>query len=277
MKKINISAKPHEFTTTEKTKNNKIKTYVISIVAFVVVFGSISLFLLLKNYNFNPKNIVKTGEDETSVSETTLNTIKNPEGTYNIMLCLYNGNKLNSVSIVRTDMEKEKIKIKLYPATASNGKETLGEIFSKTDESDRINKLKQAFTKVSGYGINKYICADFNKFTRATSVMNGVTLKIPKDISYNKGNIKLSLKKGEWQLTGTNLLNYFLISNKKVKEEILVSMLTQYLVDENINDNEYTFNELINILDSDITAFDYNSALPYLNYIIDNNFKIGTF
>lgn len=277
MKKINLSQKPHEFTTTEKSRTNKIKTFVISIIAFVVVFGGISLFLLLKNYNFNPKNIVKTDEDETSISETTLNKNKKMEGECNIMLCLYNGNKLDSVSLVRTDMEKEKIRVKLYPATASNGKETLGDIFSSADESERINELKQAFTKVSGYGINKYICADFNKFTRATSVISGVTLKIPKDISYNKGNIKLSLKKGEWQLTGTNLLNYFLISEDKVKEKIVVEMLTQYLVDDYINDNEYTFNELINVLDSDITAFDYNSVLPYLNHIINNKFKISGF
>ena len=89
-------------------------------------------------------------------------------------------------------------------------------------------------------------------------------MKIPKDISYDKDDIVLSLKKGEWKLVGSNLLNYLLISNRSTRNDIVMAMLDEYINPTNFEKAERIYQKLVNILDTDITAFDFNSALPAL-------------
>ncbi len=266
MKKFLFNNNSHTFQTEKHRKKHQLRVWIISIVSVVLVFGSVSLFILLKNYNYNITNIV--GESTTEVTEDA--STKAPPvatGSADILLTLHDdNNNLKFACIVKANAETKNISVCSLDLNSSSGKELVKE-FKAADKDLMLTEFKTTVSKMSGISIDRYINADYNQFTRTISVMGSVTMKIPEDISYNKDDIVLSLKKGEWKLIGANLLNYLIISDRSTQNDIITAVLQEYITRKNFENGEKIYQKLVNILDTDITAFDFNSALPALEAI----------
>ena len=252
----------HTFRTEKHQKKRKAQMWIISLAAIILVFGSVSLFIFLKDYNYNISNIV--GESTTETTED-ISTETPPvaTGNANIVLTLHDENNLKFLCIVETDVESEIISVCSVELDSESGKK-LARKFKSTEDELLMSDFKNTVSEMAGITVDRYISADYSQFIQVVSVMGGVTMNIPQDINYDKGDIVLSLKKGEWKLIGSNLLNYLLISNRSTQNEIITSVFKEYINQKNFENAERIYQKLVNILDTDITAFDFNSALPAL-------------
>ncbi len=260
MKKFLFTKNAHTFRTEKDRKTRKTLFWVIIISVVVLALATVSTLILLKNYDYDISNIVPDDESTSDTDNSTVSDVEqNVSGEADILLTLHNGDELKFACIVKADASEKTISVSSLEIDS-----VLSEKFSKADDKNRMSDFKTAVSTYSGIAIDRYINADYNQFSQAVSTMGGVTLNIPHDISYNKNDIMLSLKKGEWKLTGANLLNYILISTPSTQNDIISAILKEYITKKNYDNGENIYSNLVNVLDTDITAFDFNSALAAL-------------
>ena len=263
MKKIIFNQNSHTFRTEKNQKMRKLRFWVLLSAAVVLILGSISVLILLKNYNYNISNIVGESTTETT-EETSSDAPPVVKGDADILLALHDGDELKFACIIKANSLTRSFSVCTYDIDTKTDGKTLAQKYKSVEKNLRMEEFKKVMSSVSGISIDRYISADYSQFTQAISLMGGVTMRIPKDISYDKGDIVLSLKKGEWKLIGPNLLNYILVSNRSTRNEIIMAMIDEYFNPKNYENAERIYQKLVNILDTDITAFDFNSALPAL-------------
>jgi len=260
MKKFLFTKNAHTFRTEKDRKTRKTMFWVIVISVIVLILGTISTVILLKNYDYDISNIVPDDESTSDTSDPTVSDVdQNISGEADILLAVHDGDELKFACIVKADASGKTISVCSLEIDS-----TLSEKFSSADEKNRMSIFKTSVSSYSDILIDRYISADYNQFTQVVATMGGVTLDIPHDISYNKNDIMLSLKRGEWKLVGANLLNYILISSPATQNEIISAILNEYMTKKNYDNAERIYSKLVNILDTDITAFDFNSALSAL-------------
>ena len=101
------------FSSERQTKAKRTRAFVLSFVAFILVFGSVSLLVFMKSLDFDLQNLVKKPDSPSASAETTAaETMPIKLSDTNVLLVCSGGNKqLSLLALVSAHAESESITV----------------------------------------------------------------------------------------------------------------------------------------------------------------------
>ena len=150
-------------------------------------------------------------------------------------------------------------------STSGKSKTKMADIY----KNGGIIELKKAVESTFDIKIDRDITFNDEAFSLICDVLGGVNYNVPDGLR--------GLNEGIQYLSSEFIIK--LITNKKLAEEprtvtvgnIASEMLTQTSGDRVVDALDYTFNKLINIVETDITSIDYTNQKEALIYLLTNN------
>lgn len=244
----------HKFKTEKQSKTGNTLRFICAFLAFLLVFGSISLFVMMKNNNLSLKDMLKSssGEEESRTSDD--NIIDVPEeisGSTNFMFYCTDSaqTEIYFISVVTADMDNKTFRV--LPVN--------------TDDVDYLNQLKtngyrgleSAVEKKLGIKIDKYAASNAETFALAINYMGGLEYNVTERIDYKgKGDFTLILTEGEQTIKGDDLIKFFRYAKHlgtngmKLQGELVCSMLDSFINSENTEKGLTIFEKVLSKIKS---------------------------
>jgi len=276
-----------EFRTQKQATGRKKFTTALFVLVGIIIIGSISLLLFLKEYDFDFNNIV--GRDARTTQATTEVTTEEPldiqgEKTF-LLLCSDDENKnLHFVSLVKADLSKGKLVITpvdvLTELEVRGYKGSLNEIFG--DNSGSMLILKDAVEKHTDEKVDRYIHFTDTSFKGMIKIFGGVVADVKEKISYSYKGVGYIIDEGKQTLTADIGYKYmFYLSQQHGNDtqktaEFLSDIFKSILKEDNISYIEGYYKKLRNIMDTDISAFDFSNGKQALEAFIGKFDENGT-
>lgn len=157
------------------------RSFIIAFSSFVIILGTISVFIFMKSVDFNLNNLVQstTDSDESTSDLTTASYALS--GRVGILLVFTDDSgELISVSALDCNMDIKCISVVQLPAETSVGSDSLKAIYQKGGAA----ALEKPLTDISGLSFTKYIKMSQTQLKKVVSKIGDVTVRIPSDINY---------------------------------------------------------------------------------------------
>lgn len=266
-----------EFKTNKEKKGKRKLTFGLFIIIGIVMLASVCTLLLLKEYDFDIDNIIGRSPETTQTTDET-EYIAPVEGKAAFLLAVSDddGKKLHYAAIAGADAESGKINIYTLDVkktfSTENVKGSLSSVFTKSDGS--MLKLKEAVSEVTGVDISRYIRATDTSFKTIVKVFGGISYNIPDKVSYSCDGVGYIIEKGTQTLTADMSYKYmYYLSQQHVNKpdemsSFLSAFLNSTITAQNDEKSEYYYNRLRNILDTDISAFDFSNSRAAVSQFI---------
>lgn len=272
-----------EFRTNKEKKGRRRFTMGFFILVGIVMLACVSTLMLLKEYDFDIDNIIGRSPETTEDSSVT-EAQTQLEGKLNFLVAVSdeNGRKLHHTAIVSADVSTGEMKIytvdvkKQY--SEENFKGSLTSVFSKGDGS--MLGLKEAVEKVTGVEISRYVRATDSSFKGLVKTFGGVPYDVRERVQYSCDGVGYIIEKGTQTLTADMSYKYmyYLSQQNADKPEEMSNFLSAIMkivfTQINLQKEDYYYNKLRNILDTDISAFDFSNnkqALSQFVVLFDTN------
>jgi len=277
-----------------KTKRNKEiaqkkKVFLIFLVA-LLVFGTVSAFVLLRSIHFDLANLFVGREEETTTIESTTAVSPVLEGSANFLaLCVSDDAKgttpeIRFISVINVDLSNMRIRVcALSPKTLAKGDSgflTLQEHYTEGG----ITQTKNAVENYSGITIDKYAYSNDTGFKNAIKSMvktGSLTLHIEQTINY-KNEFNLFIPAGKKTMDGDMLLKYFRYnglqgnSGLDTQAQTICAMLESYINKTNAAKGEALFELLFNAMAlTDINATDFYNAKSAIDLLANSKSSLS--
>jgi len=136
-------------------------------------------------------------------------------------------------------------------------------------------RLVSAAENCTGVQASRYVGVTEHNFVRIIKMLGAVRVYVENDISYSYNDISLQLQKGMNDLSYKNLLDYIKFGSRgkellRLQAEAFCSIFEAYFTPENLSGGEAFFTKLINLLDTDINAYDYMASLPVMEALMES-------
>lgn len=271
-------ARKLEFKTEKELRKLRTRRIIVGFIAFVAVFSVVSVFVLLRYYDFDLGNIFDGRVEETSEGETTSVDLSPLSGEANILLCCTDSGaeKLYFVSVVRADLDARR----LFVCPLSPEAEALGAGAKATLNAHLavggMPRLIDAVQNLTGVKISRYVSGDESGFRDAVNEAGGLTVTVNERIEYRSDALFLILPTGKQTLRGDMALKYLRYCLTKGEEglpeqgAILCSLLDGAVTQANLDDGDELYRSLVNLLDTDISIIDFTNAKPLISLLISS-------
>ncbi|MEG0545873.1 MAG: LCP family protein [Oscillospiraceae bacterium] len=250
-----------DFSSERQTKAKRMRSFIISFTAFVIVLGAISILMFYKSVNFDMSNIFNKNKSTTNDFSTTEETTILAEltGKSNLLFVCYDiNNNISSAFIIKNNMEIKTISVyNLAPDAKyvfNDTSLTLNEHFVKNG----ISGMKLAVENQTKIKIDKYIKSSETNFKKIIDKIGTVDVNIPFDINYKSNDFTLSLNSGVQNLSGDMLVKYLKISKDENSSKAFAAFLDKSFSKKTIEEQDALFYNLINLVDTDISVVDYS-------------------
>ena len=100
------------FASERQTRAKRLRAFVISFVAFILVFGTVSILVFMKSLDFNLDNLIRQPEDSTEQSTDTTQAptiAATPINATTLFVCYGDDDVILQLSLVCTDAEENSI------------------------------------------------------------------------------------------------------------------------------------------------------------------------
>jgi len=190
--------------------------------------------------------------------------------------------ELRFVFLARMDIAKRVIQVHPLAPTAKapdgDGEITLGQ----AQKDGGAKRLKSAVEALTETAVDRYVTGTDDGFSRAVTSMGAVTVEIFERIDYRGTSFGITLAQGTQSLQGDMLLRYMRYlgtrpDGPKAQGDVLKRMLETYLVPANGDSPETLerrFNSLVNILQTDITAMEFQAQHKLLQALLQSGGQI---
>lgn len=257
---------------TEEEKKLRKKNIILAcFIVFTVLLGTASALIFLKAYDYDLSKVFAKEPEQVQGEEVTTKSV-NMEGEATILLAGVSTNKdeVYFTALLKINLDKIQISVCCLPTDAIA---QVGDVSATLEENFKIGgakQLVQAANQYTNVKVDRYVVVDEKNFKKATRYLGNYSLTLDEKITYNDGSFSLNLVKGKQTLTGDKLMDYILYQEKQggtyldAQASIICDMIDQMLCERNIEEGEEMFNQLINIVDSNISIVDYTKSSPYL-------------
>lgn len=257
-----------EFKTDKETKGKRHFTAGVIIIIGIIMIACVCTLLLLREYDYNIDNIIGRSPRTTeSTSEAV--TEMNLEGKTTFLLAVSSDNseKLHHVALVSADVKSGDIKIYTVDVKkeyeTENGKGSLSSLFSNSDGS--MLRLKEAVSDITGVKISRYIRATDTSFKGLVKMFGGVVYNVGERVRYSCDGVGYIIEKGNQTLTADMSYKYMYYLSQQNADKpdemsnFLAALLRGALTEQNAAKADSFYSRLRNILDTDISAFDFSN------------------
>lgn len=259
----------------------------ISLVAAVILAGIMSFVILLAVNDFsvekllgarqseNTETTTAPGEEETSqpaqayTDENALNFLALCVDETDVILC-----ELISVSVAENAL-------RIKPVSPDISLEYGGSTLSLQELFERysVKAVCEAF-ETRDTRIDRWVVIDENSFKTMMKSLGEVAVFLEKDVSYVVDSITYTLNAGTRNMTSETLLNYLKYAGKGdelalLQAQAVATVISTHFTVENLEKGEKFFSSLINLVDTNINAFDFNNSYTAIYNFIENSPEIS--
>ncbi|MBR3766774.1 MAG: LCP family protein [Clostridia bacterium] len=274
------------FAPTGEKKKKQIPGHVTLIIVLCLLAFAVSVFIILAVNDFDIGRALGAREAETTLpaEESTIasdiedDTAQFAEAVNFLLLCS-NENELTFCQIVSVDAANNKIRIKPLPLDYSlelnSGKKNITAAF----KSESLSILAAAFSS-RNVTIKKYVHVTEENFKRLMSNLGAVPVEIDGNYEFNIDAVKYTFSPGVQNMTSDMLLKYMKFAQTgeaalRLQGHTVASIFRQHFSQQNYMKGESFFSTLINLVDTNITAFDYGAAQDVLSSMLSGTVEIA--
>lgn len=271
-KTINTSL---EFRTNKEERGHKKLTFALFFGIGLIMLTCVCVLLLLKEYDFDIDNIIGRAPETSSEVSAEADPVEY-EGVVNfLVVCSDDKNKgLHHVAIVSADVGNGTVGIHTLDAqrivTVGGYEASLSDQF----KHGGMPQLLFAAKEMSAMEISRYIRATDTSFKSLVKLFGGIPCNVEEKINYSVDGVGYIIEKGRQTLTADmsyKYMYYLSQQNKNRPDEMsgfLGSMLNVFFTEGNLKNSDSLYKKLVNILDTDISAFDFSNNKSALESFI---------
>lgn len=187
--------------------------------------------------------------------------------------------QLTFCQLVSVDIASSKVRIKPLPLDytlkLSSGDTTVSEVF----RNESLSVLAASFSTRS-INIRKYVHITEDNFVRLMSKLGAVSVEITGNYEFNIDAVKYTFAPGVQSMTSDTLLKFMKFAQEgeaglRLQGGVTAAIFRQHFTKENFGKGESFFSTLINLVDTNITAFDYNAAQTVLSALLSGTVEIA--
>lgn len=221
---------------------------------------SVSVLLLLRHYNFDLSEMVKSADEEGTEKDSTIAPAPEVQGVRNYLLfCTADGdNAVRFISVVTADLNNKELRVTAIDPAASVSVSGCTGTFSKQLDYGTA-QLVLAVEEYSGMKIDKYIRSTDSKFKSIINYVGGIEINVEEPIDIRTPELTAVIAKGLQTMAGDTMLKYIrsFESQPQKQAEIIADMIEQKLNVANLNNADAHYTKIINLTESDISVVDF--------------------
>lgn len=267
-----------EFKTDKEQAGKRKLTFGLFFGVGTIMLACVCLLLLLKEYDFDVDNIIGRVSQTSDTSEESTDEVIITEGSASFLLLCSDdsGEKVHHAAILSVDLGKLEMKIKTVDAKEKVNAGGLNGDLSKHLSHGGMTQVVTAVEKMTQTEISRYIRATDTSFKGLVKVFGGVPCTVDKKISYSVDGVGYIIEKGTQTLTADmsyKYMYYLSQQNENMPDkmsEFLADMLSTFMTQSNLNRLDSIYKSLVNILDTDISAYDFANNKTNLRYLVEN-------
>ena len=248
------------FSSERQTRAKRLRAFVISFVAFILVFGTVSILVFMKSLDFNLDNLIRQPEDSTEQSTDTTQAptiAAAPVNATTLFVCYGDDDVILQLSLVCTNAEENRIMVATLDPFTSVTVNSTGNTFQGWFQTTGINGLLQAVETNTQLKIDRYIKQSESNLKKVITKVGDITVDIPQAISYRGTDFSLFLESGQQKLTGDLFIKYLQYAGTEEQANAVCALLRQTLqafTEENL---DTMFNYIFNLSESNFSVMDY--------------------
>ena len=248
------------FASERQTRAKRLRAFVISFVAFILVFGTVSILVFMKSLDFNLDNLIRQPEDSTEQSTDTTQAptiAAAPVNATTLFVCYGDEDEILQLSLVSTNAEENNIMVATLDPFTSVTVNSTGNTFQGWFQTTGINGLLQAVETNTQLKIDRYIKQSESNLKKVITKVGDITVDIPQAISYRGTDFSLFLESGQQKLTGDLFIKYLQYAGTEEQANAVCALLRQTLqafTEENL---DTMFNYIFNLSESNFSVMDY--------------------
>ena len=265
-----------------KNKKRKTTALICLFIAFVILLGSVSTFLLWRSLNYDFNNIFVQGDvSTTQAPETTAVESVSYDGEYFFLVAVTSddGKESRFFNIISVDLSEKTIRV--VPVDGAIADSSTGLSCEKLLVTNGIKPVVDFLNGYYDIKINKYVVLTETNYKSFFRAMGDITIKVTENVSYDTADMFLELNRGENVLTPDKTYKYmkYLCETKKGYErskanaDIVVASFNAFYNADKFNSADNTFSIIIDYCNSDITIVDFMNAKDELEYLLPKNTK----
>ncbi len=258
-----------KFSTVKNEKSGKTFRFAVAFLCFFVLFGGLSVLVLLRYYDFDLSSMVTPEQVSEDSSQTSAVPELEPVSgvDYFLLYCTSDsGDVLNFTAVLKADLNNLKLTVlalaSSQEATVDGKAATLAEHLA----LGGAQRLTSAIESLCGVKIKHCVASKNVGFRKAVNVMGGLTVDVPQSIDWRTNELTVIIREGEQQMNGDTLLKYMLYNSARpgVQADIICKMLDSYIVPGNTDLAPTYFEKVVNHVETDISVLDFSAMLPPL-------------
>lgn len=266
-----------------KNKKRKTTAFICLFIAFVILLGSVSTFLLWQSLNYDFNNIfVKSDEESTtSVPETkrTDSIVLQGDALFLVAVTSDDGKEARFINLIDVNLGDKTVRVLPFDHTGKS--KQLKSAYEKILLNNGIKELVSAIESDRQVDIDRYVLFTDSGYKSVFRALGEVTVRVNKDIEYDTPDMFLELKRGENTIAPEKVFKYmkYICETEKGYEcsrlnaEIIVSSFEAFYNIEKFNSADSLFSKLINYCKSDISIVDYTENKDKIEYLIPKTSK----
>lgn len=248
------------FASERQTRAKRLRAFVISFVAFILVFGTVSILVFMKSLDFNLDNLIRQPQDSTEQSTDTTQAptiAAAPVNATTLFVCYGDDDVILQLSLVCTNAEENSIMVATLDPFTSVTVNSTGNTFQGWFQTTGINGLLQAVETNTQLKIDRYIKQSESDLKKVITKVGDITVDIPQAISYRGTDFSLFLESGQQKLTGDLFIKYLQYAGTEEQANAVCALLRQTLQSFTEENLDTMFNYIFNLSESNFSVMDY--------------------
>lgn len=248
------------FASERQTRAKRLRAFVISFVAFILVFGTVSILVFMKSLDFNLDNLIRQPQDSTEQSTDTTQAptiVAEPVNATTLFVCYGDDDVILQLSLVCTNAEENSIMVATLDPFTSVTVNSTGNTFQGWFQTTGINGLLQAVETNTQLKIDRYIKQSESNLKKVITKVGDITVDIPQAISYRGTDFSLFLESGQQKLTGDLFIKYLQYAGTEEQANAVCALLRQTLQSFTEENLDTMFNYIFNLSESNFSVMDY--------------------
>lgn len=248
------------FASERQTRAKRLRAFVISFVAFILVFGTVSILVFMKSLDFNLDNLIRQPQDSTEQSTDTTQAptiAAAPVNATTLFVCYGDDDVILQLSLVCTNAEENSIMVATLDPFTSVTVNSTGNTLQGWFQTTGINGLLQAVETNTQLKIDRYIKQSESNLKKVITKVGDITVDIPQAISYRGTDFSLFLESGQQKLTGDLFIKYLQYAGTEEQANDVCALLRQTLQSFTEENLDTMFNYIFNLSESNFSVMDY--------------------
>ena len=248
------------FASERQTRAKRLRAFVISFVAFILIFGTVSILVFMKSLDFNLDNLIRQPEDSTEQSTDTTQAptiAAAPVNATTLFVCYGDDDVILQLSLVCTNAEENSIMVATLDPFTSVTVNSTGNTLQGWFQTTGINGLLQAVETNTQLKIDRYIKQSESNLKKVITKVGDITVDIPQAISYRGTDFSLFLESGQQKLTGDLFIKYLQYAGTEEQANAVCALLRQTLQSFTEENLDTMFNYIFNLSESNFSVMDY--------------------